>query len=454
MTIAHEYAKANFAKARQQLDELIRIPSISTTPERAGDVRRAAEWLADDLRRAGMTKVEVVPTEGHPIVYAEWLNAGPNARTVLVYGHYDVQPAVREDGWSSEPFEPMEREGRIYARGASDDKGQVFAHVKAAEALLQTGGSPVNLKFVIEGEEESGSIHLEDFIKNNVTKLKADVCVISDGGMPTLDQPAIVYALRGLVTMELEVSGPAQDLHSGSYGGSVHNPAQALAEILAALHNPDGSVAVPGFYDTVLPLQEAERVELRKAALSEEAWRAATGAPQPWGEADYALHERTGARPTLEVNGLSGGFAGVGFKTVLPAKALAKISCRIVANQDPQHIYHLVWDYIAKLTPPTVRSELRLLSGGRPAFVDLNTPAMNAAIVAYEKGWGKRPVFMREGGSIPVVADFQSLLGLPVILMGFGLNDDGAHGPNEHFSIEMFRRSIDTAIYFYEETAK
>ena len=451
---SHDYVNAQADRFVEQLKALIRIPSVSTDPQRVGDVRRAAEWIAADLRRVGMKVVEIIPTPRHPVVYGEWLGAGPDAPTVLIYGHYDVQPAALEDGWTSDPFEPVEREGFLYARGASDDKGQVFAHLKAAEALLAENGAPVNLKFLIEGEEEIGSPNLNAVVESYRGRLKADVCVISDGGMPAIDQPAIIYALRGLVGMELEVTGPSQDLHSGQFGGTVHNPAQALAEIVAALHRPDGSVAVPGFYDEVLPLAEDERAELAKTALSEADWRRMTGAPQPWGEAEYRLHERIGARPTLEINGLSGGFAGAGFKTVLPARALAKISCRLVANQDPQRIYERIRDYVASITPPTVRSELRLLQGSGPGFVDRHMPAMQAAIAAYEKGWGARPVFMREGGSIPIVTGFQRVLGVPVVLMGFGLNDDGAHGPDEHFSLEMFRRGIHTAIAFYEELAQ
>ncbi|GIL11561.1 MAG: hypothetical protein BroJett038_02810 [Chloroflexota bacterium] len=450
---AHDHARSQASAYLEQLKDLIRIPSISTDPERKGDIRRAAEWLADDLRRIGFERVEIKPTAGHPVVYAEWLGAGEGAPTVLVYGHYDVQPAEIEAGWTSDPFEPVERDGFLYARGASDDKGQVFAHVKAAESLMAAGRPPVNLKLVIEGEEEIGSPHLSAFVSENQDLLKANVCVISDSGIPKINEPAIVYALRGLVYVELEVFGPARDLHSGQYGGTVHNPAQALAEMIAQLHHPDGSVAVPGFYDDVLPLSDEERAELAKKPWDEADWRRTTGAPMPWGEASYALHERVGARPTLEINGLVSGFYGPGQKTVLPAKALAKISCRLVANQNPTRIYELIRDYVARITPPTVRSEVRLLQTGEAAYVDRHTEAMQAAIHAYEQGWGSKPVFMREGGSIPIVADFQHKLNLPVILMGFGLNDDGAHGPNERFNIEMFHRGVQTAIYFYEAIA-
>ncbi len=454
MSTPHAYARQHSERSLNQLFDFIRIPSVSTLPERAADVRRAAEWLAANLSQAGFERVEVVPTSGHPIVYAEWMGAGPSAPTVLVYGHYDVQPADMADCWDSNPFEPILRDGFIYARGASDDKGQVFAQVKAAEALLATGGAPVNLKFIVEGEEEVSSLHLGDFVRQNAERLKADVCVISDTGMPSIDQPAICYSLRGLAYMELHVWGPAHDLHSGSYGGSVHNPAQALAEIIAALHKPDGSVSVPGFYDDVLPLSPEERAAINQRGMTEEAWRRETGADQPWGEAGYTIEERIGARPTLEINGMVSGFYGDGAKTVLPARALAKISCRLVANQNPQRIYELVRDYIAQLTPPTVRSELRLLHTGAPAYTDINTPAMRAAVVAYQKQWGASPIFIRGGGSIPIVADFQTQLGLPVVLLGFGLTGDGAHGPNERFSVEMFHRGIATAIQFFQEISQ
>lgn len=451
---AHDYAKTNADRFRQQLFDLLRIPSISTDPERKADVQRAAAWVADNLRRIGFSRVGVMPTDGHPVVYGEWLGAGENAPTVLVYGHYDVQPAELEAGWTSDPFEPVVRDGKIYARGSSDDKGQAFAQMKAAESLLACGGSPVNLKFLIEGEEEIGSPNLGAWIHDHPGLLKSDVCVISDTSILAIDQPSIVYALRGLAYMDLEVWGPKQDLHSGGFGGMVHNPAQALAEIIAQLHKPDGSVNVPGFYDDVLPLSDEERAELQKGASPESFWQDMTGVPQFWGEASYRLHERVGARPTLEVNGMVSGFYGEGSKTVLPAKALAKISCRLVANQDPNRIYEQVRDQIARLTPPTVHSEVRLIAEAYPAMTDINTPAMQAAVTAYEKGWGKRPLLERGGGSLPIMADIQRELNVPVVLLGFGLRGDGAHGPDEHFSVEMFHKGIDTAIYFFEAVAR
>lgn len=456
MTNAHEYAKTNAERFRGELLDLIRIPSVSALPEHAGDVKRAAEWLAANMRQAGLKDVEVVPTPGHPVVYGEWLEAGSSAPTVLVYGHYDVQPAKMEDGWNTPPFEPTIRNGKIYARGSTDDKGQAFAHVKAAESFLKAEGKlPVNIKLLIEGEEEISSAHLTTFIQQNRERLKADVCLISDTGMPRIDQPCITYALRGIATMEVIVQGPVIDLHSGGFGGSVHNPVQALAEIIAQLHRPDGTVTVPGFYDEVVSLKPDERVEIKEHELTESQWRVLTGAPQPWGEPDFTIEERIGARPTLEINGIAGGFYGEGFKTVLPAKALAKVSCRLVANQNPERIFEQVRDYIMKIAPPTVKVEVRSLGGGNAAYVDIHDPAMQKAVTAYEKGWGQKPFFGRGGGSIPVVADFQQELGgLPVILMGFGLEGDGAHGPNESFTIEMFHKGIDTILYYLEEVGK
>lgn len=453
MTNAHDYAQKNEGAFLEQLKDLIRIPSISTLPERAGDTRRAAEWLAADMRRIGFEKVEILPTEGHPVVYAEWMGAGANAPTVLVYGHYDVQPAVMADGWDHEPFDPIEKNGKLFARGSSDDKGQMFAQVKAAESLLAEGRkSPVNLKFLVEGEEEIGSPNLGKFVAENRELLKATAGVISDTGIKALDTPSICYSTRGLMYLEFEVFGPKQDLHSGGYGGIVHNPVQAAAEIISKLHNEDGSIAVPGFYDDVLPLSAEERAALRQNALTAADYQAQTGVPQLWGEADYALHERIGARPTLEINGFAGGFYGAGSKTVLPAKALVKVSCRLVANQAPRKIFELVRDYILKLAPPTVRVEVRLIAEGYPAITDINSPVTQAASRAYEKVWGKKPFFERGGGTLPILADLQQQLNnLPIVLMGFGLEDDGAHGPNESFTIELFHKGIDTAIYFLEE---
>ncbi|NDJ60232.1 MAG: dipeptidase [Chloroflexi bacterium] len=452
MTSPHEYAQQHAERFRAQWFELLRIPSVSTLTAHGPDVERAAAWLHADMQRIGMGNAAIITRPGRlPLVFGEWHGAGPAAPTVLIYCHYDVQPAAMADGWTRDPFTPVEEDGKVYARGALDSKGHVVAHLKAVESLLAADDpAPVNIKLLFEGEEESGSTHIFKFVPEQRDKLAADVCIVSDGSMPDVDQPVLVYGLRGLVTMELTVTGPRRDLHSGHYGGSVHNPIQALTEILAALHDSDGRVTVPGFYDDVRPLDAAERAAL--AAIGpwiETEWQAVTGAPQPWGEPDFAIHERIGARPTLEFNGIVGGFHEPGFKTVLPAKASAKLSCRLVPDQNPERIFHAVRDYIAKLTPPTVQSDLQWLENGAPGvLVDREAPAMQALITAYERGWGRTPILTREGGSIPVVIAFQQELGLPIVLMPFGYKGGGAHGPDEYMVTKLFHRGIDTAIHF------
>lgn len=451
MTTPHNYAQTNGDRFRQQFHELLKMRSISTDPAYKDDVKQTADWLVAHLNDIGLS-AELITTDNHPLVYAEWLGAGESAPTILIYGHYDVQPASMEDGWDHDPFDPIEKDGNIYARGADDNKGQFFAHVKAVESVLSADESPnYNIKFIIEGEEESGGESIAKYVPENANKLKADVCVVSDSSFLDEKTPSILYGLRGILAMELHITGPSSDLHSGSFGGVVHNPLQALAEIIAQLHDENGTITIPHFYDDVVPLTDPERAELAKVPWSEAEFVTQTGAPQSWGESDYTLRERTGARPTLEINGISGGYAGVGFKTVLPAQAMAKISCRLVADQDPNQIFEHIHNHIQAITPPTVTAELINLGGGFSALADLNDPAMQAGISAYEKGFGARPVFMREGGSIPVVADIQKHVGIPVVLMGFGLPDDGVHGPNEHLGIEMFHKAIDTAIHFYQE---
>ncbi len=452
MTLALTYAEQHADQFKQELIDFLKIPSVSTDASYADDVQRAATWLADHMREIGLT-VEVIETDGrHPLVYAEHI-VSEDAKTVLFYGHYDVQPAVIEDGWDSDPFDPVEKDGKLYARGATDDKGQMFIHVKAVEALLRSDDAlPVNVKFIIEGEEESGSQAITAFVAEQGAKLAADVCVISDTSMSDIEQPVIINALRGVLAFELTVTGPGQDLHSGMYGGSVHNPLQALAEFIAKFHNDEGAVAVPGFYDDVRPLSDADREEIAALPWDNVAWSEDTGSPVPWGEDDYSLRERIGARPTLEVNGMAGGYYGKGLKAIIPHKAWAKISCRLVADQDPQDIMEKIQRYINKIKPPTVNVEITALGKGKEAaLINTDTPAMQAAIVAYEKGWGAQPIFKREGGSIPIVSDFQNTLNLPVIMMGFGLDTDGLHGPNEHYRIEMFHKGIQTMIHFLQQ---
>ncbi len=451
---ARDYASLHAEKFKNELVEMLRIPSISTDPAHAADIQRMAHWLAEHLRGLGLENARVMPTAGHPVVYGEWLGAGPDRPTVLVYGHYDVVPADLEDGWDAPPFEPVEKDGRLYARGATDDKGQLFIHVKALEAYLQTGGAPVNLKFLLEGEEEISSPNLTPFIKEHLDLLKADVCVISDSSMRVIEEPAITYSLRGMTYLEIEVEGPKEDLHSGLWGGAAHNPALALVEILGKLYNPDNTIAVPGFYDDVVPLTEAERAMIAKTALSEEQYKVTTGVPATWGDSRYTIRERISARPTLDINGMWSGWTGPGPKTIIPQKAGAKLSSRLVGNQHPEKIYALLKEYIESIAPKTVKVSVSLLTTGMPALIPIDLPEMQAASRAYEQAWGHSPVFTRGGGSIPVVADIASLLKIPVVMMGYGLDSDGLHSPNEHYSIEMFQRGIETAIAYLDELRK
>lgn len=451
MTSPYEYAAQNFERFKAELRDWVTIPSVSTDPARRGDVRKAAEWLADDMRRIGLNNVAIMETDGHPVVYGDWLGAGADKPTVLVYGHYDVQPAEVVDGWDSEPFEPVERDGILFARGATDDKGQVMIQAKAAEALLKTGSCPVNLKYLIEGEEEIGSPNLAKFVEQHKDLLAADICLISDTGVQSEEQPLLVYSLRGLMTMTLVVTGPKRDLHSGGYGGMVHNPAQAISEIIAKLHDDTGRVTVPGFYDDVLPLSEEERAVLAKADMPQEQWEEVMGDLPVWGEPEYRRIEKTGARPTLEINGVASGYAGEGFKTVLPARAVAKISARLVANQDPNDIFRKVRDYIYSISPKTVKVEVLEEHHGFPALTPLDDPSVQAAIRAYEAHFPNAPLLYRGGGSIPVVPEIQQILNVPVVLLGFGLPDAQAHGPNESFHYSMYKVGVDTVISYMNE---
>jgi acetylornithine deacetylase/succinyl-diaminopimelate desuccinylase-like protein len=455
MQHALAYAAQHRSRFEEELFELLKIPSVSTDPAYSPQVKQAAEWVARQLASIGV-QTEIIPTSRHPIVYSEWLGAGENARTVLIYGHYDVQPADRSDGWDTDPFEPVVRDGVVYARGATDDKGQFYAHLKAVESILKTEGTlPVNVKFLIEGEEESGGESLAAYIREHGRRLAADVCIISDGSMPSIDTPTIVYSVRGIVGFEIVVHGPATDLHSGMFGGTVHNPIQALAEIIARLHNDDGSVNVPGFYDDVQPLtKEEQRLIASGGGYTFEQWQAKTGAPAEWGEQGYTINERIGARPTLEITGIAGGYAGQGLKNVIPARAVAKGSARLVANQDPVRIYELIKAQIERLAPPTVRVEVHFLASGLPARVDVQHPMMQAAVNAYRRGWGHEPVFKREGGSLPVVADLTNHVGMPVLMVGYGLDTDGIHGPNEHYDLNLFHKGIETSIHFLYEVSQ
>jgi acetylornithine deacetylase/succinyl-diaminopimelate desuccinylase-like protein len=435
----------------EEWKQFVRFPSVSADPARAADVRACAAWLADHLRRVGLPFVRIVPTAGHPIVYAEW--AGVTGRpTILVYGHYDVQPPGPAAGWRTSPFEPTVREGHLYARGASDDKGQLFTHVKAIESYLRAGGGlPVNVKCLFEGEEEIGSPNLAGFVRRNRRRLAADVAVISDTAIPAPDRPAITYSLRGGLGLEVEVFGPPRDLHSGQFGGAVRNPVQVLAEILARLHDPAGRIAVPGLYDDVREVSAAERERMRVAGPTDRAIRSAAGVEQGWGEPAYTLHERVTIRPALTFNGVSGGYAGPGNKSIIPTQASAKVSFRLVPDQTPDRVERRFREFVASLTPPGVRVRITRTTAAHPVVLDLRHPAFVAASRAYEAGFGRPAVMIRSGGTIPIVHTFQVVLSIPTVLMGFGLPSDRAHGPNERMCLTNFFNGITSSMEFLRQ---
>ena len=439
----------------RQLDELsdwLRIPSISTLPQHKADVERAAAWLARKMTAIGLQNVESIETGGHPIVYGDWLHAGADAPTLLIYGHYDVQPADPFELWISPPFEPTVRGNDLFARGASDDKGQLFAHIAAVEALLATSGSlPVNVKFVVEGEEEDGSQALMAYVPMAAEKLAADACLISDTHMLSPEQPLIIYGLRGMWAGEISVRGPSRDLHSGMFGGAIHNPNQALCELLARLHDEQGRVTVPGFYDDVQQLTDEERAALAQVPYDEANLLEESGAPAAWGEHGFTVTERVGARPTLEINGMWGGFTGEGFKTVIPAEAHAKVSCRLVPEQQSAAIGAMIEGYLQQIAPPTVEVAVRTRQHAPATVVPLDVPQIRAAARAYARVFGVQPVFSREGGSIPVATVVQEVLGMPILLMGFGLPDDNLHAPNEKMHIPNLYRGIRVGIALMEE---
>ncbi len=447
------YLEANRDRRLASYEAFLRIPSVSALPEHAGDCRRAAEFLADELRTMGVEHVDVAETGGHPLVYGDWLRA-EGAPTVLVYGHYDVQPPDPIDEWEKAPFEPLVRDGRMLARGAADDKAQVHMHLRATEALLATRGRlPVNLRFLFEGEEESTSLNLDRWLRDNRDRLAADLAVISDTGFFEGNLPAITLGLRGITYLQVDVLGTPVDLHSGVYGGSVQNPANALAHIIAALKSLDGRILVPGFYDDVLPLSDEDRRAFAALPFDQEAFREELGAAALVGEPRYTTLERRGARPTLDVNGIWGGFQGEGAKTIIPASAHAKISSRLVVNQDPDTIYELMRDHILRVAPEGVRVEVSHLGGGLPSLTPMDHPATQAAVRALEATFGQRPLFIREGGSIPVCASFSSILGLPVVLLGFANPDCNAHAPNESMILANYETGIRTIARYWDELA-
>jgi acetylornithine deacetylase/succinyl-diaminopimelate desuccinylase-like protein len=449
-----DFINVNRERFLDELKALLAIPSISALPEHRPDVKRCADWCGDEMRRVGLQNVRLVDTPGFPVVCGDWLGA-PGAPTILFYGHYDVQPVDPLDLWESPPFEATIRDGEIYARGSADDKGQVFMHLKAVEAYLkQTGCLPVNMKFMLEGEEEVGSEHLDDFVRGHKNDLKADVVVISDSPMFARGVPSICYGLRGLVYFQLDLRGSNTDLHSGSFGGAVANPASVLAQMIAQMKDRGGRIRIPGFYDDVKALDETERQAWASLPFNEKKYRKDFGIPKLFGESGYTTLERTWARPTLEVNGLLSGFTGEGAKTVLPAVAMAKISMRLVPDQDPGKIAELFESYVRKIAPKTVELKITRMHGGKPWMTSYGNPYVQAAGRAIEKGFGRAPIFTREGGSIPVVSTFQEELGLPSVLFGVGLPDENAHAPNEKLDVGNFHNGIIASAYLYDQISQ
>jgi len=453
MQVIKEYVEANKQRFLDELFELLRFPSVSADQKYAGDVRKTAEFVAQKLRDAGADHVEVCETAGHPIVYGEKIS-DPSKPTVLVYGHYDVQPPDPLELWETPPFEPTVRNGKIYARGACDDKGQFYMHVKAFELMLKQGDLPTNIKFMIEGEEEVGSSNLGIFVKANKERLKADVVLISDTAMISLENPSLETGLRGLSYLEVEVIGPNRDLHSGVYGGAVANPATILAKMIASLHDENNHITIPGFYDDVAVLSEAERKALNEAPYDEEEYKTDLGVKALWGEKGYTSIERTGIRPTLEVNGIWGGYIGEGAKTVLPSKANAKISMRLVPNQKSEDITKLFIEHFQKIAPDYVQVKVSPHHGGEPVVTPTDSIAYKAAEKAIEKSFGKKPIPTRGGGSIPIVALFEEELGLKTVLFGFGLDSDNLHSPNEKFDIANYLKGIETIPLFHQYFAE
>lgn len=434
----------------KELYELLRIPSVSTKTERKPDIERAANWIAEKLRTVGMSKVEVIATKGHPLVYAESLGA-PGKPTVLFYGHYDVQPAEPLELWTTPAFEPTVRGGNLFGRGTADDKGQVHIHLAALESMFAVEGKlPVNIKVLIEGEEEVGSANLWDFVQGNKAKLKADALIVSDTSMLAPGVPSVTYGLRGLVYYEVEITGAAQDLHSGVFGGAAPNPLTILAELFAKMHDKNFHVTVPGFYDDVAKLSAAERKSLAKLPFKPKDFLKTVGSPGLAGEKGFSVAEQVWCRPTVELNGIWGGYMGEGSKTVIPSQAHAKFSCRLVPNQDPDKITKQVEKYIRKLLPKTVTYKFTVHSTGKPWVAPFTHPFFEVAHKALEKGFGKRAVFIREGGSIPFVTQMHDTFKVPCVLIGFGLPDENAHAPDEHLSLENYFGGIRAMAHFYQ----
>lgn len=449
MTNWNNYMEENKQRFLDELMDWLRIPSISADSAFKNDVERAAIFLAERLKEAGAENISIEPTAGHPIVYADKM-IDPALPTVLVYGHYDVQPSVPDELWTSPAFEPEIRDGKIYARGACDDKGQVYMHVKAFETMMRTTGLPCNVKFMIEGEEEIGSANLGTYCKNNKEKLKADIVLISDTSMLSLDTPSIDCGLRGLSYVQVEVTGPNRDLHSGVYGGAVANPINILCSMIASMHDENRHITIPGFYDKVAELTAEERAELNKAPFSKEEYLSDLNIEDTLGEKGYTVLEQTGIRPTLDVNGIWGGYTGEGSKTVLPSKAYAKISMRLVPNQSSEEITQLFQAHFEKIAPASVKVKVEPHHGGEPVVTPTHSHAYKSAAKAIVTTFGKEPIPTRGGGSIPIVALFEEVLGLKSVLLGFGLDTDAIHSPDEHYGVANFYKGIETIPYFFK----
>jgi acetylornithine deacetylase/succinyl-diaminopimelate desuccinylase-like protein len=446
------FVQENRERLLDELKDFLRIPSVSTLPEHRPDIDRAAQFVAESLRRTGMENVEIIPTQKHPLVYADWMHA-PGKPTVLCYGHYDVQPADPLELWESPPFEPTVRNGNIYGRGTADDKGQMYMHVKAIEALMTVNGTlPLNVKFLVEGEEEVGGESIAKYVAENPAKLKADVALVSDTELFAEGIPTLCIGLRGLIYLEVEATGPARDLHSGLYGGAAPNPIFGLIELLSKVKNAKGQIQVPGIYDDVQPPAAAEKRSWKRLPFKEEEFlEKEVGSSELTGESRHSVLERVWARPTFEVHGIAGGFTAAGAKTVIPAKATAKVSFRMVPNQDPEKVLAAFREFVAQHTPKGIKMEVRVLSLGPGLVVNPDHPAIQIAAKAFSDILGKPTVFIRSGGSIPIVGDFATHLGIPTVLMGFGLPDDGLHSPNEKYHLENYYQGIMTVAHFFEQ---
>ena len=449
MQVWKDYQQQHKDRFLNELLDLLRIPSISARSENKADMIHCAEAVKERLLEAGADKVEIYATPGHPIVYAEKM-IDPSKPTVLVYGHYDVQPPDPLELWHSGPFEPVIKDGKIFARGACDDKGQFYMHVKALETMVKTNSLLTNVKFLIEGEEEIGSKNLGDFLKEHIELLKADVILISDTAMLSMENPSIDVGVRGLTYIEVEVTGPNRDLHSGVYGGAVANPITILAQMISSLHDENNHITIPGFYDDVVVCSDAERAALAKAPYDEEEYKNDLGVNALWGEKGYSTHERTGIRPTLELNGMWGGYTGEGAKTVLPSKAFAKISCRLVPNQTTAKTEELLINHLKKIAPPYIEFKASVHHGGDPYMTPVDSIEYKAAAKALETSFGKVPIPVRGGGSIPITSLFESVLGCKTVFLGFGLDSDNLHSPNEKYDIFNFYKGIETIPYFYQ----